>query len=175
MSITLLLFSAEKTHSSRSRYHFAGCPLTIRRRADLMASFSGCATRSSFIPWDALAVHRSQDSRIVILEYEVYRKTLASGAPHDNRFISVITIENKNKGEVEEMPIGDSAWPVELTASSTQNPQQKLFQRDQQFPSAPCNKWSSPTIPTMGTPRMKSAALTTPTRSAAAARFRQTK
>jgi len=31
----------------------------------------------------------------VILEYEVHGTILSSGAPYDNRFISVITIENR--------------------------------------------------------------------------------
>jgi ketosteroid isomerase-like protein len=32
---------------------------------------------------------------VVILEYEVQGKTVATGLPYDNRFISVITFENK--------------------------------------------------------------------------------
>jgi hypothetical protein len=39
-------------------------------------------------------VHRSQDSRIVILEYEVHGKIFSGGAPYDNRLIPVVTIEN---------------------------------------------------------------------------------
>ena len=41
----------------------------------------------------ARLAYRSQDRRVVILEYEVHGKILSSGAPYDNRFISVITIE----------------------------------------------------------------------------------
>jgi ketosteroid isomerase-like protein len=32
---------------------------------------------------------------VVILEYEVHGKILASGAPYDNRLISVITIKDR--------------------------------------------------------------------------------
>ena len=60
-----------------------------------MASFSGYGRTIKLHSGDALVVHRSQDSRVVILEYEVHGKTLSSGAPYDNRFISVITIENR--------------------------------------------------------------------------------
>jgi ketosteroid isomerase-like protein len=42
-----------------------------------------------------LVVHRSQDKRVVILEYEVHGKVLASGAAYNNRLISVVTIENR--------------------------------------------------------------------------------
>ena len=44
---------------------------------------------------DGLVVHRSQDARVVILEYDVHGKILATGVPYDNKFISVVTIENR--------------------------------------------------------------------------------
>ncbi len=78
-----------------SRYHFPGWPATIRGRANLMASFSGYGKTIKLHSGDALVVHRSQDSRVVILEYEVHGKILLSGTPYNNRFISVITIENR--------------------------------------------------------------------------------
>jgi len=78
-----------------SRYHFPGWPPTIRGRDNLMASLSGYGKTIKLHSGDALVVHRSQDSRVVILEYEVHGRILSSGAPYDNRFISVITIENR--------------------------------------------------------------------------------
>ena len=78
-----------------SRYHFPGWPLTIRGRANLMASLSGYEKTIKLHFGDGLVVHRSQDSRIVILKYDVHGKILSSGAPYDNRLISVITIENR--------------------------------------------------------------------------------
>ena len=78
-----------------SRYHFPGWPVTIRGRANLMASLSGYGKTIKLRSGDSLVVHRSQDSRVVILEYEVHGKILSSGAPYDNRFISVITIESR--------------------------------------------------------------------------------
>jgi ketosteroid isomerase-like protein len=60
-----------------------------------MASFSGYGKTIKLHFSDALVVHRSRDSRVVILEYEVHGKILSSGAPYDNRFISVIAIENR--------------------------------------------------------------------------------
>jgi ketosteroid isomerase-like protein len=78
-----------------SRYHFPGWPSMILGRANLMASFSGYGKTIKLHSGDALVVHRSQDSRVVILEYEVHGKILSSGAPYDNRFVSVITIEKR--------------------------------------------------------------------------------
>ena len=76
-----------------SRYHFPGWPPTIRGRANLMASFSVYGKTIKLHSGDALVVHHSRDSRVVILEYEVHGKILSSGAPYDNRLISVITIK----------------------------------------------------------------------------------
>ena len=78
-----------------SRYHFPGWPLTIRGRANLMASLSGYGKTIKLHSGDSLVVHRSQDSRVVILEYEVHGKILSTGASYDNRLISVVTIENR--------------------------------------------------------------------------------
>ena len=77
------------------RYHFPGWPQTIRGRADLIASFSGYGKTIRVHSGDALVVHRSQDSRVVILEYEVHGTILSNHLPYDNRFISVITIGNR--------------------------------------------------------------------------------
>ena len=78
-----------------SRYHFPGWPVTIRGRANLMASLSGYGKTIKLHSGDALVVHRTQNSRVVILEYEVQGEILSSGAPYDNRLISVVTIENR--------------------------------------------------------------------------------
>jgi ketosteroid isomerase-like protein len=77
------------------RYHFPGWPLTIRGRTNLMASFSGYGRTIKLHSGNALIVHRSQDSRVVILEYEVHGQIRSSGAPYDNRFISVVAIEKR--------------------------------------------------------------------------------
>jgi uncharacterized protein len=78
-----------------SRYYFPGWPATIRGRANLMASLAGYGKTIKLHTADALVVHRCQDSHVMILEYDVHGKILSSGAPYDNRFISVITIENR--------------------------------------------------------------------------------
>jgi uncharacterized protein len=78
-----------------SRYHFPGWPVTIRGRANLMASLSGYGKSIQLHSGGALVVHRCEDSRVVILEYEVHGRILSSGASYDNRLISIITIENR--------------------------------------------------------------------------------
>jgi ketosteroid isomerase-like protein len=60
-----------------------------------MASLSGYGETIKLHSGDALVVHRTQNSRVVILEYEVHGEILSSGGPYDNRLISVVTIENR--------------------------------------------------------------------------------
>jgi ketosteroid isomerase-like protein len=40
-------------------------------------------------------VHRSQEPGVLILEYEVHGKKIRTGNAYDNRFISVVTIEDR--------------------------------------------------------------------------------
>jgi ketosteroid isomerase-like protein len=78
-----------------SRYRFPGWPVTIHGRAKLMASLSGYGRTIKLHSGDGLVVHRSEDRRVVILEYEVHGEILSIGAPYDNRLISVVTIEDR--------------------------------------------------------------------------------
>jgi uncharacterized protein len=77
------------------RYNFPGWPQAVCGRANLMALYSGYGNNVMLHRGDALVVHPSIDGRVVILEYEVHGTILASGVPYDNRFISVVTIENR--------------------------------------------------------------------------------
>jgi len=77
------------------RYDFPGWPRTIRGRAALMDQFSGYGKSIKLHSADGLVVHHSQDSRVVILEYDVHGTILATRVPYDNRFSSIITIENR--------------------------------------------------------------------------------
>jgi ketosteroid isomerase-like protein len=77
------------------RYNFPGFPQTVHGRANLMALYSGYGKTIRLHRGDALVVRPSKDGRVVIVEYEVHGKILATGAPYDNRFVSVVTIENR--------------------------------------------------------------------------------
>jgi len=105
-----------------SRYHFPGWSSMIRGRANLMASFSGYGKTIKLHSGDALVVHHSRDSRVVILEYEVHGKILSSGAPYDNRFISVITIEKRKIIHWRDYMDSLAAWTALNSASYSQNP-----------------------------------------------------
>jgi ketosteroid isomerase-like protein len=98
-------------------YHFPGWPLTIRGRANLMAQFSGYGDNIELHAADNLVVHHAQDGPIVILEYEVHGTVLRTGAPYDNRFVSIIAIDNRKIVHWRDYMDSLSAWNA-LTASS---------------------------------------------------------
>jgi len=54
---------------------------------------------------------------VVILEYEVHGKILSGNAPYDNRFISVITIKNREIVHWRDYMDSLAAWSV-LNGSS---------------------------------------------------------
>jgi uncharacterized protein len=76
------------------RYIFPGWPLKVDGREALMTLYAGYGDNIVLHGAGALIAHRTQDSRVVILEYEVRGKTVRTGASYDNRFISVVTIEH---------------------------------------------------------------------------------
>ena len=77
------------------RYHVAGWPQVVRGRANLMSLYSGYGNNILLERGDALAVHPSDDGRVVTLEYEVHGKILSSGVAYDNRFASIAFIEDR--------------------------------------------------------------------------------
>jgi ketosteroid isomerase-like protein len=105
-----------------SRYNFPGWPVLIRGRANLMASFSGYGKTIKLHAADSLVVHRAQDSRVVILEYDVHGKILSTGMAYDNRFISVITIENRKIVHWRDYMDSLAAWTALNIASSPPDP-----------------------------------------------------
>jgi uncharacterized protein len=74
------------------RYIFPGYPQKLVGREALMSLYAGYGKNILLHGADALVVHRSEDPRVVILEYEVHGKIIGTGASYDNRFISVVTI-----------------------------------------------------------------------------------
>jgi ketosteroid isomerase-like protein len=73
-------------------YEFPGWPRAIRGRAELMTAYSGYGNSIRLRSADKLVVHYAGNGRVVIIEYEVHGKVLGTGAPYDNRFVSIITV-----------------------------------------------------------------------------------
>jgi uncharacterized protein len=75
-------------------YEFPGWPRVIHGRADLMAMFKGYVSNIALQTADKLTAHKTDDGGLVI-EYEVHGTILATGAQYNNRFCSIIKIENR--------------------------------------------------------------------------------
>lgn len=96
-------------------YDFPGWPRIVRGRADLMARFRGYGGNIALRSADGLIVHRTDDGRVVVLEYEVHGTILATGVKYDNRFCSVVRIEDRRIAHWRDYMDSLAAWNA-LTA-----------------------------------------------------------
>jgi ketosteroid isomerase-like protein len=76
-------------------YDFPGWPRIVQGRADLMAQFRGYVDNIELQSADKLITYKADNGRVVVIEYEVHGTILATGVKYDNRFCSIIKIENR--------------------------------------------------------------------------------
>lgn len=96
-------------------YNFPGWPRAIQGRADLMAAFRGYVDNIALQSADKLIAHKTDDGHVVVIEYEVHGTILATGAKYDNRFCSIIKIENRKIAHWRDYMDSLAAWNA-LTA-----------------------------------------------------------
>jgi len=72
-----------------------GWPRLVRGRAKLMEQFGGYVASIRLQSADRLIVNQADNGRVVILEYEVHGTILTMGAGYQNRFCSIIELENR--------------------------------------------------------------------------------
>ena len=65
---------------------------------------------------DNLRVYRDRDTPVIILEYEVHGTSVRTGRPYDNRFVSIVTINDRKvthwRGYLDPVAVFDAAgWP----------------------------------------------------------------
>jgi ketosteroid isomerase-like protein len=99
-------------------YNFPGWPRIIAGRADLMAAFAGYSDNIKLQAADKLIVHKTDDCRVVVIEYEVHGTILATGVKYDNRFCSIIKIESRKIAHWRDYMDSLAAWNA-LTAAAT--------------------------------------------------------
>jgi ketosteroid isomerase-like protein len=76
-------------------YDIAGWPRVIQGRLDLMAQFRGYCENVELQSADNLITHQTDDGHTVVIEYEVRGTILRTGVTYDNRFCSIIKLENR--------------------------------------------------------------------------------
>ena len=96
-------------------YDFPGWPRIVRGRAELMARFKGYGDNIKLRSADKLVTHRTNDGRVVIIEYEIPATILATALTYDNRFCSIIKIENRKIAHWRDYMDSLAAWNA-LTA-----------------------------------------------------------
>jgi ketosteroid isomerase-like protein len=96
-------------------YDVSGWPRIIQGRADLMAQFRGYCDNIELQSADKLITHKTDDGRVVVIEYEVHGTILATGVKYDNRFCSIIKIENRKIAHWRDYMDSLAAWNA-LTA-----------------------------------------------------------
>ena len=96
-------------------YDIAGWPRIIQGRADLMAQFRGYCDNIELHAADRLITHKIDDGRVVVIEYEVHGTIVATGVKYNNRFCSIIKIENRKIAHWRDYMDSLAAWNA-LTA-----------------------------------------------------------
>lgn len=91
-------------------YDFPGWPRIVEGRADLMAQFRGYCNSISLQSADKLITHKADNGSVVVIEYEVHGTILATGAKYNNRFCSIIKIENRKIAHWRDYMDSLAAW-----------------------------------------------------------------
>jgi ketosteroid isomerase-like protein len=97
------------------RYEVPGWPRIIQGRGELMAQFRGYCDNIELQSADKLIIHRTDDGRVVVIEYEVDGTILATGVKYNNRFCSIIKIESRKIAHWRDYMDSLAAWNA-LTA-----------------------------------------------------------
>jgi ketosteroid isomerase-like protein len=96
-------------------YDFPGWPRVIHGRVDLMARFRGYGDNIALQSADELVAHKANGGAVVVIEYEVHGTILATGVKYENRFCSIIRIENRKIAHWRDYMDSLAAWNA-LTA-----------------------------------------------------------
>lgn len=98
-------------------YEVPGWPRIIRGRDDLMAAFRGYVENIALQSADKLVIHKADDGHVVVIEYEVHGTILATNVKYNNRFCSIIKIENRKITHWRDYMDSLAAWNA-LTAKA---------------------------------------------------------
>jgi ketosteroid isomerase-like protein len=96
-------------------YDVPGWPRVIKGRAELMARFLGYVDAIALQSADKLVVHTADDGRVVVIEYEVHGTILGTRVKYNNRFCSIIRIEDRKIARWRDYMDSLAAWNA-LTA-----------------------------------------------------------
>jgi len=93
-----------------------GYPKRVQGRQNIVDLYSGYGDYMHLDSADNLRVHRDAETSVVVLEYEVHGTSVQTGRPYNNRFVSVITINDRKvthwRDYLDPVAVFDaSGWP----------------------------------------------------------------
>jgi ketosteroid isomerase-like protein len=91
-------------------YDFPGWPRVIQGRANLMDKFRGYGDNIELQSADKLITHKADNGRVLVIEYEVHGTILATGVKYNNRFCSIVRIENRKISHWRDYMDSLAAW-----------------------------------------------------------------
>jgi ketosteroid isomerase-like protein len=91
-------------------YDCPGWPRIVQGRADLMARFRGYGDHIELQSADRLITHKADNGRVVVIEYEVHGTVLETSMKYNNRFCSIIKIENRKIAHWRDYMDSLAAW-----------------------------------------------------------------
>ena len=92
-----------------------GWPLVVRGRAELMKQFEGYVGSIRLRSANELFVNKADSGRVVVVEYDIHGTILATGAKYENRFCSIIELEDRKVTRWRDYMDSHAAWNA-LTA-----------------------------------------------------------
>ena len=87
-----------------------GWPRVIRGRTDLMNAFRGYVDIIKLDSADHLIVHTTDGGHVIVIEYEVHGTVVATGEKYNNRFCSIIQLENRKISHWRDYMDSHAAW-----------------------------------------------------------------
>ncbi|MGV4989016.1 nuclear transport factor 2 family protein [Streptomyces sp. NRAIS4] len=72
-----------------------GYPRRIEGREGIIDLYRNYGDYMQLHGADNLRVHRDRETSVVVLEYEVHGTSVLTGRPYDNRFVSIVSIQDR--------------------------------------------------------------------------------
>jgi ketosteroid isomerase-like protein len=93
-----------------------GYPRRVEGRQNIVDLYSGYGDYMELHSTDKLRVYRDREASVIVLEYEVHGKAVQTGRSYNNRFVSIVTINDRKvthwRDYLDPVAVFDAAgWP----------------------------------------------------------------
>jgi ketosteroid isomerase-like protein len=100
-----------------------GYPGRVEGRQNIIDLYSGYADYMELRSADNLRVYRDREAAVVVLEYEVHGKSVQTGRPYNNRFVSIVTVKDRKvtqwRDYLDPVAVFEAAgWPQDRDAGA---------------------------------------------------------